>query len=204
MNGAQDLKTASSTEAGNDGMLKWLTAAAAVLLLTVVSLWIRAHQPPPPPPGLRAGEPATMRALSDLDGRPVELFDGQHGTVLCFFTLTCPGCVEEGEAWRDLTALGRQRNVRVFAVTANASPEEIRRFAKANAVEDLPILYDPAGKLFERFRVEGVPQYLLFDRQGRMVYRSVGDSAPQGFTPHQRAQEILSMLPAKGAAGEAR
>lgn len=145
-----------------------------------------------------------MRALSDLDGRPVELFDGRRGVVLCFFTLACPGCVDEGEAWRDLAALGRQRDVRVFAVTANASPDEIRQFAKANAIEDLPILYDPAGKLFERFRVEGVPQYLLFDRQGRMVYRSIGDSAPQGFTPRKRAQEILSMLPAKGAEGEAR
>jgi peroxiredoxin len=178
-----------------------LGIALAVLLLVILGLWLWTHRPPSTLPGMQPGEQARMWALADLDGGDVKLFDGQQGVVLCFFTLSCPGCVGETEAWRELTLRGRERHVRVFLVTAGAPPREIQRYVKANGVEDLAILHDPTGKLFERFHIVGVPEYLYFDRYGRLLYRSVGDSAPQGFTPQQRAETIFSMLPKKDVAG---
>jgi peroxiredoxin len=154
--------------------------------------------------GMRTGQPAAVRALESLDGRKVEIFDGRRGVVLCFFTLSCPGCVDEGDDFRELVARAAERNVRVFLVTGNEAPAAIGRYAKANGIEDLPILHDPSGKVFERFHLVGVPEYLYFDAGGRLLNRSVGDSAPQGFTPRQRAETILMLKPAGGAAGAAR
>jgi peroxiredoxin len=130
--------------------------------------------------------------LSDLSGRVVDLRRQGDLVLLCVYSLSCPSCVQEGAVWRSLLAQGRQQGVATFVVAADADPEEIRRYVKAYALQDLPMLYDRAGKVFEGFHLRSVPAYLLLDDEGRLIYRDLSPAAPEDEDPEERAAAILA------------
>jgi len=144
------------------------------------------------PSTMQRGEIAGARSLTDLQGRPVELFGGSDERVLlCFFSLSCSGCLEEAKVWRALVKARPRRHVRTFVVTADFSLEDIRRYVRLYDLDDLPVLYDPQGRVSAHFKVQMVPQYLLFDPRGKLIDRFTGDSERQGLTAEEMVKAIL-------------
>jgi len=155
------------------------------------------------PPTMQRGEIAGARSLTDLQGRPVELFGGPNERVLlCFFSLSCSGCLEEAKVWRALVQAGAHRHVRTFVVTADLSLEDIRRYVQLYNLGNLPVLYDAQGHVTEHFKVQMVPQYLLFDPHGKLINRFIGDSERQGLTADEMVRAILGREIATGPAEE--
>jgi peroxiredoxin len=175
-------------------------------LMVPVAVWchLRSAAKPPPQekrltgtldevPGLEPGEVAILDTLTDLAGQPVDLRADSPYLLLCFFSSAiCPGCSGEVPVWRSLAAQGKELGVRTVVVTTDTDLAAIRRYVEAYEIADLPVLYDPAGKVFEKFQIQLLPQYILFNRRGKVLHRALGYSGVQGFEPAERAAAILA------------
>jgi hypothetical protein len=100
--------------------------------------------------------------------------------------------VQESAVWRSLLVQGRRRGVTTLVVSADTDPADIRRYVRAYALEDLPMLYDRRGRIYETFRIQSVPAYLLLDGQGRLIDRDLALAAPEDGGPEERASSILA------------
>lgn len=122
---------------------------------------------------LNTGEPPTLEALK---GRVV---------VVEAFQMLCPGCVSHGlpQALRihqtfrpeDVTVLGLHS---VFEHHEAMTPVSLRAFLHEYRIR-FPVAVDAAGKgpmprTMEEWGLEGTPSLILFDRQGRMRARHLG------------------------------
>lgn len=151
-------------------------------------------------PGLRPGDSARISTLQDLDGKPVRLYGDRDYSVLCFFSVLCAKCFDEIEVWRRLAAADGSRSLRTFLLSVDTDPQKIRKSLAAYGIADLPVLYDPADHLRENFRIQVMPQYLVLDRQGKVLHRELGYLETLGLTAERRAQSILAAAPPRQAA----
>jgi len=194
----------SGTKSSNRGFVVFLLSMVAGILVVVLgAVW--ASRPTLQPklgkswdevPGMKPGERARPIALASLTGKPVTLFDGQAGdrapVVLCFTSRVCPGCAGEAEIWRHLAAAGRTGNVRAYVVSADSKVAEVQKYVQELGLQDVPMLYDPHGKVYEHFKLQLLPQYLVFDSYGKLLRREMGYAAAQGIRPEDRTQALLS------------
>jgi thiol-disulfide isomerase/thioredoxin len=107
------------------------------------------------------GEPL---ALANLEGRQVELAlrPGDSALVVHFWATWCPECVTELPALAAAARACAGGPVRVVAVNAGESAEDVARWRAAHAF-DLPVLRDPDGKVWRRF-ARGLPANLIWTR----------------------------------------
>jgi peroxiredoxin len=96
-----------------------------------------------------------------------------HGKVVLvnFWATWCPPCRKE---LPDLEALYRQFKDRGFVVLAISDEEigKVKAFITDQRVT-YPVLLDPGRTVTELFRVAGIPQSFVYDRDGNLVAQSI-------------------------------
>ena len=186
----------------------FFTVLAGFLLTLPVALWLRGRAQQPPPqqpmafgtfdeiPGLRPGDSVAATTLNGLEGENVDLLKSEDGyLLLCFFSTECPKCADEAAVWKELIANGPQSQARTFLVATDKDLATLRGYLDAKGLGDLPVLFDPEGNVESHFKIEFLPQYLLFDRTGKVVHRELGYISAVGMEPAERAQAILGAIP---------
>ncbi|NLW07271.1 MAG: TlpA family protein disulfide reductase [Clostridia bacterium] len=66
----------------------------------------------------------------------------------------------------------QKAGIEVVLVTTD-SPARIKEFLAKNSL-DFTVLLDDRGQVARLYRVSGIPDGLLIDRQGTLLYRSLG------------------------------
>lgn len=122
-----------------------------------------------PEAGLLLSEP-----FETLEGAPLSLAEHRGKVLLVdFFATWCLPCADSlpvYDAWqRELGPQGFQ----VVAVSVDEHPEEVPAFMARHA-PGLLVVRDPAGRVAERVRLEGMPTAFLIDRGGRLALRHEG------------------------------
>jgi len=122
----------------------------------------------------------TFRAAT-LEGRPVvvgELPDSGARQVLFIFNTTCPFCLATLPVWKRLgDSLGRLGGVQMLAISLD--PEDSTKdYVAAHALR-YPALIFPQRKLKRLYRAVAVPQTVVLDWSGTVLYAKTGtlDSA---------------------------
>jgi peroxiredoxin len=134
-----------------------------------------------------AGTPAPDFRLPDTDGKPVSLGDFQDTPALLVMFI-CNHCPYVKHIRDPLAALCRElqkKGVAVVGINSNDaekypddSPEMMRREVVA-AGYTFPYLYDETQEVAKAYRAACTPDFFLFDRQRRLVYRGqLDDSRP--------------------------
>jgi peroxiredoxin len=128
---------------------------------------------------------------TDLEGRLLRLDQFKGRVVLLNFWATwCGPCVEEIPAfsrWQHEFGEGR---LQVIGVSMDDDEGGVKRFIARHRVA-YPIVMGDA-KLAESFGgVYGLPQSFLIDTQGRIVYRSVGQSRIE--TLHSKISGLIGI-----------
>jgi peroxiredoxin len=119
--------------------------------------------------GLNPGDLAPDFKLPNTTGSEQTLADFKDKVVLLNFWATwCEPCVSEMPAMQRLYLKLKDRGFAVVAIATDDTVDAIREFQK-NYSLDFPILIDQKGTLKTRYKVTGVPESFLLDRQGRMV-----------------------------------
>ncbi len=114
---------------------------------------------------------ASDLSLRDLDGKMWTLRQLRGKVVLVNFWATwCPPCRKE---MPDLEALYRRFGPKGLVILAISDEEDakVRPFI-AEQKYSYPVLLDPGRVVNERFRIQGIPKSLVYDRAGKLVAQS--------------------------------
>ena len=126
----------------------------------------------PLPESIEIGTSAPQFVLTDLHGNSVSPSD-YEGTnlLLIFFSTECPACLMDIPNWKRLAAL-ESDTLHVLGI-CGAELEETKDFVDSYAL-DFRIAMDPEKKAREIYRCGTVPQKILIDRGGKVVFVEAG------------------------------
>jgi thiol-disulfide isomerase/thioredoxin len=115
---------------------------------------------------IRAGDPAPLVAVVDLDGRPVSLEPDGQVVIVDFFATWCPRCRESVTRYQDIiAALGNR--VRIVVIDVKEPAAVARRFFDRIPLPDGVILArDPRGTVMRNFGATGFPSFYVIDPRG--------------------------------------
>jgi len=123
------------------------------------------------------GQPAPDFELRDLAGRLIRLSDLRGKVVfLNIWATWCPPCVYEMPMIEKLHWIMRGRSFIVLAAsqdTGGDSEENVRKFVRENGLT-FTILLDPDNQLSWLYRVIGLPETFIIDKDGILVQRIIG------------------------------
>ena len=105
--------------------------------------------------------------LSDLSGKPV---------VLVFFLPTCPHCQDALRFFKsELPPIPEKIRPVLVGVSMDSEPYEVEPTLKAKKLDFFPVLSDPDREIATAYgSFAGVPDIVLIDATGRIVYRRRG------------------------------
>jgi thioredoxin-like negative regulator of GroEL len=105
-------------------------------------------------------------ASEDLVGRP---------TIVNFWATWCGPCRSE---LPDLARLHEHSNGRYRLLTITDEPPGVVKPFLEHRRLQLPVLYDPGGRVARSFGVDSIPMTVLLDSQGLVVHDFVGIAHP--------------------------
>jgi thiol-disulfide isomerase/thioredoxin len=121
--------------------------------------------------------PAPAVVMWTLDGHRLGLEDLRGRVVLLNFWATwCVPCREEMPAFQRLHADYHARGLSVLAVNYRQSRGNAEEFAHELRLS-FAIALDEDGAVARRFAVRGLPVTFLIDRDGRILWKAIGERA---------------------------
>jgi thiol-disulfide isomerase/thioredoxin len=125
-----------------------------------------------------AGKPAPTASFRDPDGGEISLADFKGVPVLVNLWATwCGPCIKELPTLEKLSdAHLKDGQLGVIAVSQDMAPQSsVIAFLAAHKIDGLGAYQDPEMRLSGALGVQVMPTTVLYDRQGREVWRYVGD-----------------------------
>ncbi|MCC7052449.1 MAG: TlpA family protein disulfide reductase [Gemmatimonadaceae bacterium] len=146
---------------------------AAMVAAMVVPAWAGAQEA-----GIPVGNVAPNAMLETLSGRPAQLSQwiGRTPVVLEFWASWCENCKAlEPTMISAARTFGRQVKFVGVAVSANQTPERVRRYMQRHSL-GLEMLYDRHGTAVDAYDVPATSYVVVIDRSGKVVYTGSGGS----------------------------
>ena len=136
---------------------------------------------------LELGTPAPFFRLPDLDGKLVSLDDFRGKPLLVAFICNhCPYVKHVIDKFSELAREYQRKGVAVVAINSNDvdaypedSPERMREFAAKHHFT-FPYLFDESQEVAKAYRAACTPDFYLFDREHKLVYRGQMDGSRPG------------------------
>lgn len=136
--------------------------------------------------------PAPTFTLTDLDGQARSL-ESLRGKVvfLNFWATWCVPCRDEMPALQRLHRRYADRGLAVVGVNFKESLEAARKFMTVLGA-DFTSVVDTDGAVSAKYRVRGLPVTFLIDRQGRVLWKSIGAREWDGPDGRAHLEEVLA------------
>ena len=141
---------------------------------------------------LPLGTAAPDFKLMNVDGREVALtdFEGQPALLVMFMCNHCPFVIHVADELARLTSEYMARGVAIVGINSNDvskhpadSPEQMVHEAEARGYQ-FPYLYDETQEVAHAYRAACTPDFFLFDKDRKLVYRGqLDDSRPGSDIP---------------------
>jgi thiol-disulfide isomerase/thioredoxin len=159
-----------------------------LLLLGILSVW-----------SIASAQGAPFFASYDVtrhsDGEEISLGDfAGSPVILMFFYPTCDECQEELQIFEEMREELKERGVVLLPITKERfNPRLVSKTLKDLQVEHLDVYYDHMPGLFDSLPVRNVPQLVICDASGAVVYDE------KGLVQELVLEEILdTVAPRKG------
>jgi cytochrome c biogenesis protein CcmG, thiol:disulfide interchange protein DsbE len=118
--------------------------------------------------------PAIDFELPDLNGAVVRLskFKGERTVLIYFWATWCPYCSSVRPEVTKLREKVGPSEMEILAIDVGGSDsiERVKRYQEGHPVS-WPILYDGEGKVARAYKVQGIPLFILVNKEGIVVYR---------------------------------
>lgn len=126
-------------------------------------------------PAAREGQPAPDFTVSGLSGEQIRLSDLRGKVVLLnFWASWCPPCKDEMPSLVDLNRAMAGKNFQMLAVSIDRGGKDtIREFLGKNGI-NLPVFFDPQGKVMKAYGVLRVPETFIIDGKGIVRKKIIG------------------------------
>lgn len=121
------------------------------------------------------GQAAPNIELTDLSGETVRLEDelGEKVILLDFWATWCPPCREGLPVVDAIAKAYKDEPVAVYGVNIMEHEDQVKGFLQSNNLE-LPVLLDTTGIVAQDYAVEGIPQTVIIDLEGKVHTVHVG------------------------------
>ncbi len=121
------------------------------------------------------GIPAPDFTFPGLDGKNTSLSNYKGKVVLVNIWATwCPPCVYEMPSMQKLYNEFNGKNFEILAVSIDAAGvDAVAPFMKKHKLS-FPALMDPKGTIKSMYRVTGIPESFIIDKQGILVGKIIG------------------------------
>ncbi len=136
----------------------------------------------------RLGTPAADFTLRNIDGRMLGLhdFDEQPALLVIFMCNHCPFVIHVADGLRQLAVDYASRGVAIVGINSNDaatypddSPEQMIREARERQYP-FPYLYDETQEVAKAYGAACTPDFFLYDKERKLVYRGQLDSSRPG------------------------
>ncbi len=137
---------------------------------------------------LPLGAKAPDFALPDTEGRIVRLsdFDGAPALLVIFLCNHCPYVKHIADDLAEFAKEYQAKGVAIVGINSNDatsypddSPEKMREEVKLRGYT-FPYLYDETQEVAKAYRAACTPDFFLFDKERRLVYRGQYDDSRPG------------------------
>lgn len=114
----------------------------------------------------------TSETFTTLDGKTFAL-GGGHPAAVLFITRSCGSCIVTVNAWRQAVEHGPAKSLRVLVVDIDptGTPANLQEFRATLASDPFQWAQDSSGNLARHFNITSLDTTVLFDGNGREVYR---------------------------------
>ena len=123
--------------------------------------------------------PASDFDLKDLNGSGHRLssYKGNRPVLLYFWATWCPACLSVKPYVANMRKDVPESELEILGINVGGvdSLERVKKYLSGHPAP-YPTLYDDGGQVTKSYRVQGIPLFVLVDRDGKVVYRS--NSAP--------------------------
>ena len=162
--------------------------AAAVLAIASATGLATVHYGAPPPDFLVPTQHGAQ-PLSHFRGKPV---------VINFWASWCPPCTDELPYFERIQ---RAYGDKITIITvSNEEPGVARAYLRSRHLADLPLVEDPAGKVFAAYKIPPIPDTIVLNSAGEVSYVSKGGLS---WSELQDAVEQVLAEPGSASAGHA-
>jgi peroxiredoxin len=146
-----------------------LVVALPIILISLKEKPLKIVRP------LQEGRPAPDFTFPDLDGRKISLSDLRGKVVLVNIWATwCPPCRDEMPSMQKLYDRFKGEHFEILAVSIDADGREAVAPFMRKMNLTFPALLDPKEKIRGLYRITGVPESFIIDRNGILVQRVIG------------------------------
>ena len=115
------------------------------------------------------GQPAPDFALRQVDGSVVRLSELRGSVVFINFWATwCRPCKKELPEIQRIYDEKRQAGLVVLAIDEQEPADDAQRYWDDGGYT-MPLLLDRGGSVFEQYRLQGLPDSVFIDREGRIT-----------------------------------
>jgi peroxiredoxin len=118
--------------------------------------------------------PAVDFELPNLNGSTVRLskFRGERSVLIYFWATWCPYCLAVRPEISKLREKMGPSEMEILGINVGGtdSLERLKRYQEGHPVS-WPILYDGDGKVSKAYGVQGIPLFVLVNKEGKVVYR---------------------------------
>lgn len=134
---------------------------------------------------LPLGSPAPEFSLPNVDGNTVSLadFTGKDGLLVVFMCNHCPFVIHVRSQLAQFAKEYTVKGLGIVGISSNDVAEypqdgpELMKVEHASAGYVFPYLYDATQSVAKAYRAACTPDFFLFDRDHRLVYRGQFDSS---------------------------
>jgi peroxiredoxin len=178
-----------SVPAQGKSRLLILGVGTAILIAVFTLVWLQSAKYEP----LAVGKPAPDFFLSDLNEKPYRLSDFRGKVVfLNFWATWCKPCREEMPSMEVLYKNFEKDGLVILAVSIDrvTTKKEIPPFVKSLNLT-FPVLVDSWGQTDKRYKLMGVPETYIIDREGTLREKVIG---PRDWTRLDNLQILTQLI----------
>lgn len=115
--------------------------------------------------------------FTTLDGKSITMSSLKNKVVLVNFWATdCPGCIQEMPKLMDIYRQNHAKGFEVIAVAMSYDPlQQVINYSQSQALP-FPVSHDNNAQISAEFgQVNITPTAFIYDKQGRLLQRSMGE-----------------------------
>jgi len=113
--------------------------------------------------------------LPDLDGNKIALskYKGNRPVLFYFWATWCPHCMAAKPAIISIRKDIPESNLEILAINVGGgdSIERLKKYRQGHPMP-YPLLYDGDQKVCRAYQVQGIPLFVLVDKEGKVLYRA--------------------------------
>ena len=133
-------------------------------------------------------------SVTTVDNKQVELSElyNKGSLLVSFWALWCEPCKVEMRVLKDVYKKYKDRGFTILSINQDSpkSVSKVRAYISSQRI-NFPVALDPNSQFLQKLNGQSIPYSLLFNKEGEIVYKSVGYLPGDEINLEKEIQKLL-------------